>query len=159
MDDYQELIERLRYEGYDVSRNEAANAIESLLAENERLNHNLTSTEQTMREYQELAAKRLEEIERLKDLCTTMDGQLGKRPCQNNRCLEYNRLAAELAKYRDAPVVAYIRKWAFDGEEPKKEKRENGRLAWPFKFKLIPVSQSMLLKDDIPLIVKPGEEK
>ena len=63
MDDYKELIERLRYEGYDVSRNEAANAIESLLAENERLNHNLTSTEQTMREYQELAAKRLEEIE------------------------------------------------------------------------------------------------
>lgn len=39
MDDYQELIERLRYEGYDVSRNEAANAIESLLAENDRLNH------------------------------------------------------------------------------------------------------------------------
>ena len=30
--DYQELIERLRYEGYDVSRNEAANAIETLLA-------------------------------------------------------------------------------------------------------------------------------
>ena len=72
---------------------------------------------------------------------------------------ENERLKAELAKYRDAPVVAYIRKWAFDGEEPKKEKRENGRLAWPFKFKLIPVSQSMLLKDDIPLIVKPGEEK
>ena len=44
-----------------------------LEAENERLKHNLTSTEQTMREYQELAAKRLEEI----------------------------------AKYRDAPVVAY----------------------------------------------------
>lgn len=108
MDDYKELIERLRYEGYDVSRNEAANAIESLLAENERLNHNLTSTEQTMREYQELAAKRLEEIERLKDLCTTMDDQLGKRPCQNNRCLEYNRLAAELAKYRDAPVVCWM---------------------------------------------------
>ena len=74
MDDCKELIERLRYEGYDVSRNEAANAIESLLVENERLNHNLTSTEQTMREYQELAAKRLEEI----------------------------------AKYRDAPVVAWV---------------------------------------------------
>ena len=67
MDDYQELIERLRYEGYDVSRNEAANAIESLLAENERLKHNLTSTEQTMREYQELAAKRLEEITKYRD--------------------------------------------------------------------------------------------
>ena len=65
--DYQELIERLRYEGYDVSRNEAANGIESLLAENERLNHNLTSTEQTMREYQELAAKRLEEIAKYRD--------------------------------------------------------------------------------------------
>ena len=45
-----------------------------LEAENERLKHNLTSTEQTMREYQELAAKRLEEI----------------------------------AKYRDAPVVAWV---------------------------------------------------
>ena len=65
---YQELIERLRYERDDGSRNEAANAIESLLAENERLKHNLTSTEQTMREYQELAAKRLEEIERLKEI-------------------------------------------------------------------------------------------
>ena len=65
--DYKELIELLRYEGYDVSRNEAANAIESLLAENERLNHNLTSTEQTMREYQELAAKRLEEIAKYRD--------------------------------------------------------------------------------------------
>lgn len=136
MDDYKELIERLR--GFEIDHSPdgwpairmreisaMCNAIESLLAENERLKHNLATTEQTMREYQELAAKRLEEI----------------------------------AKYRDAPVVAYIRKWAFDGEEPKKEKRENGRLAWPFKFKLIPVSQSMLLKDDIPLIVKPGEKK
>ena len=67
MDDYQELIERLRYEGYDVSRNEAADAIESLLAENERLKHNLAVTEQTMREYQELAAKRLEEIAKYRD--------------------------------------------------------------------------------------------
>ena len=123
--DYKELIERLRFGNTVSITHVAANAIEYLLAENDRLKHNLTSTEQTMRDYQELAAKRLEEI----------------------------------AKYRDAPVVAYIRKWAFDGEEPKKEKRENGRLAWPFKFKLIPVSQSMLLKDDIPLIVKSGEEK
>ena len=48
--------------------NEMCDAVESLLAENERLNHNLTSTEQTMRDYQELAAKRLEEIERLKEI-------------------------------------------------------------------------------------------
>ena len=66
--DHKELIELLRYEGYDVSRNEAANAIESLLAENERLKHNLTTTEQTMREYQELAAKRLEEIAKYRDV-------------------------------------------------------------------------------------------
>ena len=65
--DYRELIERLRCEGDDVARDEAADAIESLLAENERLNHNLTSTEQTMREYQELAAKRLEEIAKYRD--------------------------------------------------------------------------------------------
>ena len=56
-----------------VEQVRAADAIKSLLEENERLNHNLTSTEQTVREYQELAAKRLEEI----------------------------------AKYRDAPVVAW----------------------------------------------------
>ena len=38
-----------------------------LEAENERLKHNLASTEQTMREYQELAAKRLEEIAKYRD--------------------------------------------------------------------------------------------
>ena len=89
MDDYKELIERLKepeahYPGnFDTPKRanamlsclcqEAADEIESLLTENERLKHNLSTTEQTMREYQELAATRLEEI----------------------------------AKYRDAPVVAY----------------------------------------------------
>ena len=38
-----------------------------LEAENGRLNHNLATTEQTMREYQELAAKRLEEIAKYRD--------------------------------------------------------------------------------------------
>lgn len=38
-----------------------------LEAENERLKHNLAVTEQTMREYQELAAKRLEEIAKYRD--------------------------------------------------------------------------------------------
>ena len=77
--DYKELIERLRsfeidhepdgWPGVRMRQISAmCDAIESLLAENERLNHNLTSTEQTMREYQELAAKRLEEIERLKEI-------------------------------------------------------------------------------------------
>ena len=65
---HQELIERLRYERDDGSQNEAADAIDSLLAENERLKHNLAVTEQTMREYQELAAKRLEEIAKYRDV-------------------------------------------------------------------------------------------
>ena len=76
--DYQELIELLREQRLTyVEQKQVANAIESLLAENGRLKHNLTTTEQTMREYQELAAKRLEEI----------------------------------AKYRDAPVIAVKITW------------------------------------------------
>ena len=74
MDDHKELIELLRERHLTcVGQKQVADAVESLLAENERLKHNLAVTEQTMREYQELAAKRLEEI----------------------------------AKYRDAPVVAW----------------------------------------------------
>ena len=68
MNDYKELIERLRSTSispFDLGP--VANAIESLLAENERLKHNLAVTEQTMREYQELAAKRLEEIAKYRD--------------------------------------------------------------------------------------------
>ena len=75
---YQELIERLRSFEIDHEPDDwlvvrmrkisaMCDAIESLLAENERLNHNLTSTKQTMREYQELAAKRLEEIAKYRD--------------------------------------------------------------------------------------------
>ena len=107
MDDYKELIERLRYERDDGSRNEAANAIEYLKAENERLNHNLSTTEQTMREYQELAAKRLEEI----------------------------------AKYRDAPVVAWVE--VVDSYEG------------PYHFN----GEKLLNVGKHKLIVKPGEEK
>lgn len=46
---------------------------------------------------------------------------------------------------------AWMRRWAFDGEIPQKERNENGRMAWPFKFKLIPVSETRLLPDDVPL--------
>lgn len=89
----------------DKACHESANVIESLLAENERLKHHLVVTEQTMREYQELAAKRLEEI----------------------------------AKYRDAPVVA----WMYDEEGEKYFGHNEGY-------------RPMLAT---PLIVKPGEEK
>ena len=113
MDDYQELIERLhikaghnQYKFSDALMIEAADAIESMLAENERLKHNLTSTEQTMREYQELAAKRLEEI----------------------------------AKYRDAPVVAWCH---YDYAEKTADYLQHFKDTYA----------------SIPLIVKPGEEK
>ena len=76
--DYREQIEWLR--GFEIDHSPdgwpairmreisaMCDAIESLLAENERLKHNLTTTEQTMREYQELAAKRLEELTKYRD--------------------------------------------------------------------------------------------
>ena len=118
MDDYKELIERLRsfeidhepdgWPGVRMRQISAmCDAIESLLAENERLNHNLTSTEQTMREYQELAAKRLEEI----------------------------------AKYRDAPVVAWVE--VVDSYEG------------PYHFN----GEKLLNVGKHKLIVKPGEDK
>ena len=116
---HQELIEQLR-KGFGTAAGratqvnfyrmwckKAANAIESLLAENERLKHNLTSTEQTMREYQELAAKRLEEI----------------------------------AKYRDAPVVAWVE--VVDSYEG------------PYHFN----GEKLLNVGKHKLIVKPGENK
>ena len=78
-----------------------------LEAENERLKHNLAVTEQTMREYQELAAKRLEEI----------------------------------AKYRDAPVVAWVE--VVDSYEG------------PYHFN----GEKLLNVGKHKLIVKPGEEK
>ena len=116
--DYREQIEWLR--GFEIDHSPdgwpairmreisaMCDAIESLLAENERLKHNLTSTEQTMREYQELAAKRLEEI----------------------------------AKYRDAPVVAWVE--VVDSYEG------------PYHFN----GEKLLNVGKHKLIVKPGEEK
>ena len=115
---YHELIERMR--GFEIDHephgwpaiqmrdiSAMCDAIESLLAENERLKHNLTTTEQTMREYQELAAKRLEEI----------------------------------AKYRDAPVVAWVE--VVDSYEG------------PYHFN----GEKLLNVGKHKLIVKPGEEK
>ena len=114
MDDHKELIERLhikaghnQYKFSDALMIEAADAIESLRAENERLKHNLTTTEQTMREYQELAANRLEEI----------------------------------AKYRDAPVVAWVE--VVDSYEG------------PYHFN----GEKLLNVGKHKLIVKPGENK
>lgn len=55
--------------------------------------------------------------------------------------------------YTELPV-AWMRRWHFDGETPKKEKKENGRTAWPYKFKLLPVTVNQCLPDDVPLYAK-----
>ena len=47
-----------------------------------------------------------------------------------------------------AEPVAWIRRWALDGEKPAKELKENGRWAWPAKFKFIPVSLSKCMPAD-----------
>ena len=48
-------------------------------------------------------------------------------------------------------VRAYERKWSSDNIKPEKRINENGRKEWPFKFKLIPVTQKPCLPDDEPL--------
>ena len=60
-----------------------------------------------------------------------------------------------LADMEKQEPVAHARKWFIDGEEPKKERKENGRMVWPFKFKLVPVSEGKLLRDDVPLYAAP----
>ena len=128
--DYRELIERLRYEGYDVSRNEAANAIESLLAENERLKHNLATTEQTMREYQELAAKRLEEIAKYRDAPIAAYGVLED---QGSSVISWDAIAGW-------PEAAH-------------EHINDAIQIWKDSGDFVPKYSV------VPLIVKPGEEK
>lgn len=46
----------------------------------------------------------------------------------------------------------WMRRWKYDGEEPKKEKNKNGKLAWPLKFKFLPVTDLRIFEDDIPLV-------
>jgi len=48
-------------------------------------------------------------------------------------------------------VIAYMRRWAFDGVKPFKERNANGRLAWPAKFKFKPVTQEKIFADDVAL--------
>jgi len=56
-----------------------------------------------------------------------------------------------------AQPVAWMRKWAYDNEKMSKERNENGRMAWPTKFKLLPVTQGQCLRDDVPLYAAPQQ--
>lgn len=46
---------------------------------------------------------------------------------------------------------AWMRKWAFDGEVPRKVLNSNKRMAWPGKFRLLPITENKCLPDDVPL--------
>jgi len=47
--------------------------------------------------------------------------------------------------------IAWARRWHVDGIKPVKERNENGRMAWPIKFKYLPVTQTRCFSDDVPL--------
>lgn len=119
-----QYVDCIGTESYE--RKQCLDAIESLLAENERLNAELAVTEQTMREYQELAAKRLEEIEWLKTLeefalkvCAELDSIVMVMPYDyldppdggnvpmseqiSRMWSEVKELRAELEKFKEVP--------------------------------------------------------
>lgn len=51
----------------------------------------------------------------------------------------------------DKAPVAWMREWAYRGEVPHKERKDNGRMAWPLRFKLLAITQNKVLPDDVPL--------
>ena len=141
MNDYKEQIERLR--GFEIDHSPdgwpairmreisaMCNAVESLLAEKERLKHNLTTTEQTMREYQELAAKRLEEIAKYRDAPVAAYGVLED---QGNSVISWDAIAGW-------PEAAH-------------EHINDAIQIWKDSGDFVPKYSV------VPLIVKPGEEK
>jgi hypothetical protein len=50
-----------------------------------------------------------------------------------------------------------MRRWAYDGETPVKERKENGRMAWPVRFKMHAVTVNRVFPDDVPLFPKDDE--
>jgi len=54
-------------------------------------------------------------------------------------------------------IIGYARKWHVDGEIPKKEKNENGRMVFPRKFSFMPLSERRLFKDDLPVYLKAAQ--
>lgn len=51
--------------------------------------------------------------------------------------------------------VAWARRWFIDGVTPKKERNENGRMAWPKKFTYHEVTRVKVMKDDVALYAHP----
>lgn len=63
--------------------------------------------------------------------------------------------ALAYARQQSAEPVAWERAWSRNGETPKKERNENGRMAWPKRFKFLPVTKAKILPDDFPLYAAP----
>ena len=88
----------------------------------------------------------------------------GIQPMNELARLDMLAAAAEITRLRAALAqagavrepVAWMRQWFFDGEAPKKERNENGRLAWPAKFKFLQVTAGKVLPDDVPLYAHPS---
>lgn len=64
-------------------------------------------------------------------------------------------LTDQKSKVAQEEAVAWMRRWSFDGVKPKKEMNVNGRLAWPAKFKFLPVTLAHVFDDDVPLYTVP----
>lgn len=67
-----------------------------------------------------------------------------------------DELRAKLKALEEQKPVAWARRWYVNGEEPRKEKQANGRLAWPIRFKFLPISEGQCMKDDAPLYLSAG---
>ena len=61
----------------------------------------------------------------------------------------------DLALAAEPQPRAWMRKWAFDGDKPYKEKNANGRMAWPIRFKMLAVTKDKHFDDDVALYTAP----
>lgn len=52
---------------------------------------------------------------------------------------------------------AWMRRWAFNGEQPVKEKNNRGRMAWPKRFLFHEVTRHQCFPDDVPLYADEGQ--
>ena len=148
--DYQELIERMRNSCEDAIQPddvyEAADLIEQLQAENKRTaaeRDELKNKNALLSAHVELYG---EEARRLDDLSTDYARRIVHWVEKHNATkAERDAALAELAKYRDAPVVAYLYKYrnCFGDEVWTTDHNWGNRI--PFESK--------------PLIVKPDENK
>lgn len=98
--------------------------------------------------------------EALMEYITHIESKLADLQAENELLKQVEANLAELEKQEP---VAWMRKWAFDGETPVKERNSNGRMAWPHKFKILPVTEGKFFNDDVGLyaaqVVSPDVEK